>query len=241
MQMPRRKTVYICAWIAFGLSLISGSVIADAIAFSRQLNAGGVTRYGFVSILFFILGFFTNLILLASWIILKSPRPSFGWRVLLIGSVINNAAIGACFYGGYLRDPAYWLWLLAFVAATWSLLWLPADPAADGAEPPKTRSPKKKPLFKDDAVPVLLWAWLACTLFWIGVMIVSFIHPAKLVAASALPKPLTRLTSYVDDLAQVMPRSEAARIDASLARFEKETSNQIAVVVFPEAPAADTQ
>src|SRR5205085_8070890 len=142
------------AWVAFGLSLISGSVIADAITFSRQLHAGGVSPYGFLGILLLILGFFTNLILAASWIILKSARPSWGWRILLIGSVINNAAIGACFYGAYLKDPAYWLWLLAFVAATWSLLWLPADPIA---APPKTRSPKKPPFLKDDAVPVLLW------------------------------------------------------------------------------------
>src|SRR5438309_3977655 len=123
----RRKTVYIAAWILFALSLISGSVIADAIRFYRQFHDHGVSPYGFVSLLFFILGFFSNLILLASWIVLKSPRPSLGWRILLIGSVLNNAAIGACFFGGYLHDPAYWLWLLAFVTATWSLLWLPPD------------------------------------------------------------------------------------------------------------------
>jgi hypothetical protein len=44
MQIPRRKTVYIAAWILFGLSLISGSVIADAITFSRQLDEGGSRR-----------------------------------------------------------------------------------------------------------------------------------------------------------------------------------------------------
>ena len=135
MQILTRKNVYIAAWVAFGLSLISGSVIADAITFSRQLHAGGVSPYGFLGILLLILGFFTNLILAASWIILKSARPSWGWRILLIGSVINNAAIGACFHGAYLKDPSYWLWLLAFVTATWSLLWLPADPIA---EPKKT-------------------------------------------------------------------------------------------------------
>jgi uncharacterized membrane protein YgcG len=238
MQIPRRKTVYIAAWILFALSLISGSVIADAIKFSRQLHDDGVSPYGFLSILFFILGFFSNLILLASWIVLKSPRPSLGWRILLIASVLNNTAIGACFYGGYLHDPAYWLWLSAFVAATWSLLWLPPDPAA---APPKTRSTKKTPLVKDDGVPVLLWGWLACTFFWMGVMTISYLHPAKLVAAPALPKPVTRLTSYVDDLARAIPAADAARIEATLSTFEKETSNQIAVVVFPEAPADDIE
>jgi uncharacterized membrane protein YgcG len=161
-----------------------------------------------------------------------------GWRILLIGSVLNNAAIGACFYGAYLKDPAYWLWLLAFVAATWSLLWLPPDPVA---APPEARSTKKTPLFKDEEVPVLLWAWLACTFFWMGVMTISFLHPARLIAASTLPKPVKRLTSYVDDLASAMPAADAARVDATLAKFEKETSNQIAVVIFPEAPADDIE
>jgi uncharacterized membrane protein YgcG len=240
MQIARRKTFYIAAWIAFALSLLvsRGSVIADAVSFSRQLHERAVWPYGFISILFFILGFFTNLILLASWIILKSPRPSLGWRILLIGSVINNAAIGACFYGAYLKAPSYWLWLHAFIAATWSLLWLPPDPVA---APPKTRSTKKTPLIKDEGVPVLLWAWLACTFFWMGVMTISYLHPAKLIAASTLPKPLKKLTSYVDDLAAAMPAGDAARIDATLAKFEKETSNQIAVVVFPEAPADDIE
>jgi uncharacterized membrane protein YgcG len=239
MKPLTRKKVYAAAWIIFGLSLLAsrGSVIADAITFSRQLTKG-VTSYGFIGILLFILGCFTNLILFASRIILHSTRPSLAWRILLIGSIVNNAAIGAFFYGGYLKDASYWLWLLAFIIATWSLLWMPADPVV---EPPKTRSKKKPPLFEDQTVPVLLWGWLACTFFWIGVMIISFVHPPKPVVASALPKPLKRLTSYVDDLARVMPRADAARIDASLASFEKQTSNQIAVVVFPEAPADDIE
>jgi uncharacterized membrane protein YgcG len=234
MQTLTRKNVYAAAWIAFGLSLLvsRGSPIADAITFSRQLTEG-VTPYGFIGIVLFIVGCFTNLILLASRIILHTPRSSLAWRILLIGSVINNAAIGVFFYGGYLKDASYWLWLFAFVAATASLLWLPADPVV---EPPKTRSKKKPLAIEDETVPVLLWAWLAFTFFWIGVMIVSFIHPSKPIATSTLPKPLKRLTSYVDDLARAMPPADAARIDASLASFEKETSNQIAVVVFPEAP-----
>jgi uncharacterized membrane protein YgcG len=235
----KRKQLYAAAWILFGLSLLAsrGSVIADAVTFSRQLIAGRVLTYGFAGILLFILGCFTNLILMATRIILHTPRPSLGWRILLIGSVINNAAIGAFFYGGYLKDASYWLWLFAFVAAAISLLSLPADPVI---ETPKARS--KKPLaVADTTVPVLLWAWLAFTFFWIGVMIISFAHPLKAIAVSTLPKPLTRLTSYVDDVARVMLPADAARIDAGLAKFEKETSNQIAVVVFPEAPAGDIE
>jgi uncharacterized membrane protein YgcG len=239
MQTLRRKTVYAAAWIVFGVSLLvsRGSVIADAVVFARQLREG-VSPYGFAGIVLFILGCFTNLILLASRLILHTPRPSLGWRILLIGSVVNNAAIGVFFYGGYLKDASYWLWLLAFVAATWALLWLPADPAA---APAKGRSGKKLLGIEDASVPSLLWAWLAFTFFWIGVMIISFVHPPKPVTASTLPRPLTRLTSYVDDLAGAMPVADAARLDAGLATFEKETSNQIAVVVFPEAPASDIE
>src|SRR5437764_6271207 len=109
----QRKPVYAAAWIAFALSLVvsRGSVIADAVTFSRQLTKGGVSPYGFAGILLFILGCFTNVILAASRLILHTARPSLGWRILLIGSVVNNAAIGVFFYGGYLKDASYWLWL----------------------------------------------------------------------------------------------------------------------------------
>jgi uncharacterized membrane protein YgcG len=236
----QRKKVYAAAWITFALSLLvsRGFVIADAVTFSRQLTAGHVSTYGFIGILLFILGCFSNLILLASRIILHSPRPSLAWRVLLIGSIINNAAIAAFFYGGYLKAPSYWIWLTAFMLATWALLLLPADPVV---APRKSRSSKKPRAFEDESVPVLLWAWLAFTFFWIGVMVVSFVHPPRPIVASTLPKPLKRLTSYVDDLAHAMPPAAAARIDADLSTFEKETSNQIAVVVFPEAPDGDIE
>jgi uncharacterized membrane protein YgcG len=240
MPTLRRKTVYAAAWIMFALSMLAsrGYPIRDALDSAQQLARGGVTTYDFISIVLFILGCFTNLIFVATRIIQKSTRASRAWRILVIGSFVNNAALGLCFRGGYLRQPAYWLWVLAFAAAIWALLWLPADPVV---APPKTRSKKKTPVFEDQTVPVLLWAWIGFLFFWIGVMIISFVHPPKPIADSALPKPLKRLTSYVDDLARVMPPADAARIDASLASFEKETSNQIAVVVFPEAPADDVE
>ncbi len=241
MQTPRRKTVYAAAWIVFGLSLLvsRGSVIADGITFSRQLQKG-LAPYGFISVVLFILGCFSNLIFVATRLILHSTRASLGWRILLIASVVNNAAIGACFYGGYLKDASYWLWLLAFVLAAWSLLWLPADPVVAS---PKVRSSKKTPATVDEGVPGLLWSWLAFMFFWIGVMTVSYLHPQKPVTLSAAvaPKPLKRLTSYVVDLSGALSPSDVARIDAGLERFEKETSNQIAVVVFAKAPAEDIE
>lgn len=239
MQTPRRKTVYTAAWVLFGLSLLvsRGSVIADGVVFSRQLQKG-LAAYGFVSIVVFILACFSNLIFAATLLIRNSVHASLGWRILLIAAVVNNAAIGACFYGGYLKQASYWLWLLAFVGAAWSLLWLPAD-----AVVVKSGSKKKQPTTADDGVPGLLWTWLAFTFFWIGVMTISYLHPQKLAgpSATAAQRPLKRLTRYVEDLGNAMPTSDAARIDAGLARFEKETSNQIAVVVFPEAPAEDIE
>ncbi|HEV7429330.1 MAG TPA: TPM domain-containing protein [Thermoanaerobaculia bacterium] len=236
----KRKTLYAAAWILFGLSLLAsrGYPIRDAVDSAQQLTRGGVTTYDFVSIVLFILGCFTNLIFAATPIIRKSTRPSRAWRILVIGSLLNNAALGVCFRGGYLRQPAYWLWLLAFAAAIWALLLLPPDPVVAA---PKTRSAGKRAVIGDETVPVLLWAWIGFLFFWVGVMIVSHVHPPKPIAVSAMPKPLKRLTSYVDDLAHVMPPADAARIDATLASFEKETSNQIAVVVFPEAPADDIE
>jgi uncharacterized membrane protein YgcG len=241
MQTPRRKPVYAAAWVLFGLSLLvsRGSVIADGVNVSRQMQRG-LPAVGFISVVVFILACFSNLIFGATPLIRNSARVTLGWRILLIASVINNAAIGACFHGGYLKQPAYWLWLIAFVGVTWSLLWLPPDAVVSTST---ARSSKKRPAIADDGVPGLIWIWLAFTFFWIGVMTVSYLHPQKPAALSvaAAPKPLKRLTRYLEDPGNVMPASDAARIDAELARFEKETSNQIAVVVFPEAPEDDIE
>ena len=142
MQTLRRKPVYAAAWVLFGLSLLvsRGSVIADGVNVSRQMQKG-LPAVGFISVVVFILACFSNLIFAATPLIRNSARVTLGWRILLIASVINNAALGACFHGGYLKQPAYWLWLIAFVGVTWSLLWLPPDAVVSTST---ARSSKKR-------------------------------------------------------------------------------------------------
>ena len=43
--------------------------------------------------------------------------------------------------------------------------------------------------------------------------------------------------SYFNDYAGLVPPADAARLDAKLREFEKETSNQVVVAVFPELPS----
>jgi uncharacterized protein len=57
---------------------------------------------------------------------------------------------------------------------------------------------------------------------------------AGAVAEERLPPPPT---SYFNDYAGLVPASDAARLEAKLLAFEKQTSNQVVVAVFPELPS----
>jgi uncharacterized protein len=53
-------------------------------------------------------------------------------------------------------------------------------------------------------------------------------------AAARLPPPPT---SYFTDYAGVVPAADAARLEAKLDAFQKQTSNQVVVAIFPELPS----
>jgi uncharacterized protein len=53
-------------------------------------------------------------------------------------------------------------------------------------------------------------------------------------AEERLPPPPK---AYFNDYAGLVPAGEAARLDAKLRDFEKETSNQVLVAIFPELPS----
>jgi uncharacterized protein len=57
---------------------------------------------------------------------------------------------------------------------------------------------------------------------------------AGAVAEERLPPPPT---SYFNDYAGLVSQADAARLEAKLRDFEKQTSNQVVVAVFPELPS----
>jgi uncharacterized membrane protein YgcG len=219
-----RKSVYRIAWILFALSfLISrGSPLADAVSLAHQLQ-NGVSAFRFAGIAILVLCWFSNIVFVATPLIRNAPRISIGWRVLLLGSLVVNVAI-LIFFPGYAKELNYWIWLGAFITATAALLLIRPDAAAAKI---------------DDGVPAILWAWLGFTVFWIAVMTGAYLHPAKLVQPPVAA--LSKLKRYFEDPARALAAMDVDRIENELAGFEKETSNQLAVVVYPQAPSPDIE
>ena len=85
-------------------------------------------------------------------------------------------------------------------------------------------------------MPQLVWVWLCFAVFWLVVTAVDR-APAGTAAARADVPAATALPSYFNDNADVVPADMAAQLNSALANFEKETSNQIAVAIYPRAPA----
>lgn len=96
-----------------------------------------------------------------------------------------------------------------------------------GAAKPEGTTPGK--------VPALIWVWLGFAVFWLAVTGIGRLQtttpdvPAGAPAAAAL-------TTYFNDQANLVPPDMAARLNDALANFERETSNQIAVAIYPRAP-----
>jgi uncharacterized membrane protein YgcG len=74
--------------------------------------------------------------------------------------------------------------------------------------------------------------------FWLIVTAVGHFvaqHPVAVVSTPAL-----KFTGYVFDASNLLAASDVDRINTSLSTFEKETSNQVAVAIYPELPRGES-
>ncbi len=83
-------------------------------------------------------------------------------------------------------------------------------------------------------MPPLLWVWLGFTVFWLAVTGIGRMQPTARNASAEVPA--AALTTYFNDRANLVPNDMAARLNDALANFERQTSNQIAVAIYPRAP-----
>jgi uncharacterized membrane protein YgcG len=235
-HLHSRTSMYRAAWVLYALSLSSGMfVIGTAVEWNRAFPQG-FGRIGLLAVVVFILGLFTNVVFWAAHVALRSPRISTSWRVLLLGSLLVDASV-VFLIPEFASVGGYWLWLLAFAITTWAFLMLPADavPAPGPRTAPADRHPEAS--ISTD-VPGLLWVWLGLTMFWLAVMVVNyyefFHHPRR--AAEIVVKPAT-LTDYVTDEAHLFQPGGQVALRTALRAFTEETSNQIAVAIYPRSPS----
>lgn len=164
-----------------------------------------------------VFGFFSNVIFWSSFIARRTQPVATSWKVLMIASVVNNVMV-VVLMPVLGQNAGYWFWLMGFVVAAWALLFL---------SPPQ-------PVFTQP-VPVILWLWIGCMLFWTGVMIVNYSTPARPVVTPG--RDGIALTSYVTDDAGVLQAGEKAAIVSMLKDFDERTSDQLAVAIYRRCPS----
>ncbi|MEP7156179.1 MAG: TPM domain-containing protein [Betaproteobacteria bacterium] len=89
---------------------------------------------------------------------------------------------------------------------------------------------------KPGGVPAIIWWWLGWVVFWIAVSMLPRDKVQPPSAAGKEPAQSLALTAYVSDFTGQLDKSAVARITESLAQFEKATSNQVVVAVYPQLP-----
>ena len=240
-----RKGLYRWAWILFWAGVLcpapgflfpgfwgnlSGlSVAGEIIVWSRALPEPLDLRHS-LQLLVLVLALASNLVFVATRVI-GEAEVSRSWRFLLLSSLAANASVPLAF-PVFLRLPGFWLWLLAWGALSRALLEIPGtEHAASQTEEGRARA----------AVPTLVWIWLGFAVFWMGVTAVNRIAPlrdADPVAAAPDPAPLA---GYFNDPANLFLPGDKERFDRLLLAFEKETSAQVAVAVYPRLPSGSVE
>jgi len=102
---------------------------------------------------------------------------------------------------------------------------------------------------KPTGLPLFVRFWLGWLVFWLAITAVShWVKPeaangAKDVNSHAAEAGVKAapLTAYVNDFAGALRPELASRLNFSLAQFETDTSNQIALVIYPALPATPVE
>lgn len=221
---------------AFGISGLY--VVGKAIEWSRAFPRF-TDNLGFTSLVLLTLALFSNVVFLFTPAIRNRRSISTASKVFLLALLAVNASLMFC-VPVFARLPAYWLWLAAHLALTVAFVAL----SGSGVTPSKRGGKRATADAPSDArgeVPALIWIWLCWTLFWLGVTAINYYHPQVPEAAApthADGAASAALTSYVTDGAGLLPVADLERLQRQLERFEQETSNQIAVAIYPRAPQA---
>jgi uncharacterized membrane protein YgcG len=154
------------------------------------------------------------------------------------GFLLAAVAIGGCLafaFPEFARLPAYWLWLASLAMLAWAFVAFPGSGAP--AKPAAKRALANGADADLGDVPQLIWVWLGLAVFWLMVTGISHSQSTATTAVVRTETPAAAaLTSYFNDEANLLPADMAERLNGALANFERETSNQIAVAIYPRAP-----
>jgi uncharacterized membrane protein YgcG len=178
----------------------------------------------------------TNLVFLVGFGMRNTPNPSRTLQGLLLAAVVVDLAT-AWVLRDLARMPGYWLWVAAVTAVMWAFVARPATGQAPRGYL-KAQLLARPGRETRTGLPALIWVWMGWFAFWALISGLShWVEPERADAAAA-PRAVkaAALTGYVNDFAGLLRSDAVESLGASLTRFEKETSIQIAVAIYPRLP-----
>jgi uncharacterized protein len=230
----RSRTLYFwLAWVLWLVSVRAGSAAGHVLVAimaperSRVMDPGSP-----VARLVFSLALFSNLVLPIGAVVRRSLRLSPGAKAFLVGAVLVDLAVGVVM-PRFATMPGYWIWLASILTMAFAMLAVPDD----GIRMTKPRTGREHPAAAAPAVgivPGIVWAWLGC---YIALTVVALVAGARPMPSPQPPlEPgAVALTTYLTDNAAVLDPAAVERLNTRLAQFERESSNQIAVAIYPKA------
>jgi uncharacterized membrane protein YgcG len=239
---PVRRWLFRLAWVLLAASLLypapSDSPFARTLGISAlhvygtadawcDAAPGSVGAIGFWAAAVLTLALFSNIAFLYALYLRDDRGVSVAWKVLLSVALVVDANV-ALLVPELARLPAYWIWLAAMMALASGYVGF-GGAALQGAQAREAPS-----VIDRGDVPPFVWVLLGCTLFWVAVSAVNYAFPPPDAGATAIDAPLT---GYVNDRAQLLSPDETSRLTAALQQFEAATPGQVAVAIFPRAPA----
>lgn len=242
-----RRWLIRLAWVLLATSVLipapAGSFVGDVFGISAFYVIGKAVVWseaaidapgslGFWPAAILALAVFSSVAFVFAPYLQRCRRVSATWQGFLLIAVAIDASI-AFLIPELARLPAYWIWLAAMLLLAIAFVVFPGEGADAGAKPRKLRAATD-----NGDVPPLFWAMLGFTLFWIAVSAGNHAFPPRDIADAATR---AALTSFLTDRASLLTADETARLNAALDRFEKGTSNQIAVAIYPRAPGGSIE
>jgi uncharacterized membrane protein YgcG len=239
---PSRRWLFRLAWVLLAASLLypapSDSPFAKPLGISAlhvygtaaawgDAVPGSAGAIGFWAGAVLTLALFSNIAFLYTLYLRDDRGVSVAWKVLLSVAFAVDAGV-ALLVPELARLPAYWIWLAAMVALAIAYVGFGGD-ALQGAQARKAPSA----IDRGD-VPPFVWVLLGCALFWVAVSAVNHAFPPPDAGTAAIDAPLT---GYVNDRAQLLSAVETSRLTSALQQFEAATPGQVAVAIYPRAPA----
>ncbi len=210
-------------------------VVGTVVHWSRA-QPGAAAALGFAQEAVLTLAFFANIAFLFCGVLRDSRRVSLACRIFLVASVGIGASVAVCF-PVFARLPAYWLWLASLAVLAWAFI------SFDGIGTSALASVAKRTQSETGDMPLVVWMWLGFACFWLAI---TYLGASRI--AETTSKDMTNgvsatqaLATYVTDPASVISPDQAAKWSGTLAAFEKDTSNQVAVAILPRSPTGSIE